>query len=104
MGIRNEYGNIDVRREKKRTSGEKKYAQKWGEEGTITYKFAEVRRVNPKVNTICNMIEEIRKRMKTKTSRGCGEESRKEEKDKVAENIGESEEHPPFRPSNRFVI
>ena len=67
--VRNEYKNVDLHRENQRTSGEEKYAQKWLEVDTITYKFSEVRRVNAKINTVCNMIEGIRK-TQTKGKRG----------------------------------
>ena len=77
-GVRNEHKNIDLHRENQRTSGEKKYLQKWLKEDTITYKFSEVRRVNAKINTVCNMIEGIRK-TQNKAKRGNEEGAKKEE-------------------------
>ena len=69
-GVKNEYKNREIQRVNKRTSGEKRWAQQWLEEDTITYKFSEVRRVNPKVNTVCNMIEEVRRKHRQVTIEG----------------------------------
>ena len=53
---RKEYENINIGREGKRTSGEKRYAQQCLSEETITFDFKEVRRVNSNVNSTCHMI------------------------------------------------
>ena len=94
-GERKIYDNIDINRKGKRRSGTKRYAQKWLEESTISCKFDEVRRLNEKVNTTCNMVAEMRKiwgndrgkkgKKEKDEQVGRNEEGVKEEGEKVEE-------------------
>ena len=83
-GERKRYDSIDINRKDKRRSGTKRYAQKWLEESTISCKFDEVRRLNEKVNTTCNMVAEMRKIW--------GNDRGKKGKKEKDEQVGRSEE------------
>ena len=98
-GERKIYNNRRIERVDKRTSGVKRWAQQRLEEDTITCEFEEVKRLNAKVNTTCNMINEVRRAAKAVEEKdiakiSCGE--RKEGEKRVADDVmrkeGEKEE------------